>query len=230
MKLNDSARNKLAFSAIDIVMMMRKWKNALKYAITYNLWYSRYQKCSIKQIEGWKPQGRTTATLEWSSDGIRAQLKCHASATQQQPPINKCDYRCTTNRISVQEDCSITSQPVRKVVVARASSAEFSPLALSPLVPCPSLLFLILLPLFRLSLSYSFSVSHAYTRTYTNIYIYARARAQWTDILPSASGAHNKKVETFSSCGHVPHPPLVSPAPPSAFLLAILTAEKARNV
>lgn len=29
-----------------------------------------------------------------------------------------------------------------------------------------------------------------------------------TDILPSASGAHNKKVETSSLCGHVPHPPL----------------------
>ena len=44
---------------------------------------------------------------------IRVQLKCRASATQRQPPINKRDYRRTTRRISVQEDCSAANQPVR---------------------------------------------------------------------------------------------------------------------
>jgi len=128
--------------------------------------------------EGWKPQGRTTATLEWSSDGIRAQLKCHASATQQQPPINKCDYRCTTNRISVQEDCSITSQPVRKVVVARASSAEFSPFALSCSLSFSSLSHSAS-PIS--SFSILFFLSFARVHTYIHKYIHIRTRARAMD-------------------------------------------------
>lgn len=164
--------------------------------------------------------------------GIRAQLKCRASATQQQPPINKRDYRCTTSRISVQEDCSVTSQPVRRWWLREPppqnsllSLVHFS-FSLSPPPPVPFCPFSFCsrvspVPSLSLSLPYSFSVSRVYTHIYTNTYTctqaQARARAQWTDILPSASGAHNKKVETLSPCGHVPHPPSVSPANPLCF-------------
>lgn len=152
--------------------------------------------------------------------GIRAQLKCHASATQQQPPINKRDYRCTTSRISVQEDCSVTSQPVRRWWL-RESPPQNSLLSLSHLF----LLVLLFsfsfcscdspIPSFSTLFFLSFARVHMYIPKY--IHIRTRARAQWADILPSASGAHNKKVETLSPCGHVPHPSSVSSANPLCF-------------
>lgn len=162
-----------------------------------------------EQTGGWEPRGRTASGPGGSSGGIRAQLKCRASATQQQPPINKRDYRCTTSRISVQEDCSVTSQPVRRwwlrELPPQNSLLSLSHLSfsLSPLRP-----FSFRTRLSSLSLLFflSFTRAHIYTRT--NTYTYIRTRAQWTDILPSASGAHNKKVETLSPCGHVPHPPV----------------------
>lgn len=57
------------------------------------------------------------------------QLKCRASATHRQPPINKRDYRLTTRRISVQEDCS--AQPTSQSEVLLASLLRKSPFSLS---------------------------------------------------------------------------------------------------
>lgn len=161
---------------------------------------------------------------------IRVQLKCRASATQRQPPINKRDYRRTTKRISVQEDCSAANQPVRGAgcqpppqsplsyipfslsrsffatfpTVAFSFSVAAVPTALSALSPPPLLprpLSAADSPLLLLSRSLVRSYVRAYERD-------AHTRCpQQTDILPSASGAHNKKVETSSLCGHVPHPP-----------------------
>lgn len=120
--------------------------------------------------------------------GIRAQLKCRASATQQQPPINKRDYRCTTRRISVQEDCSVTSQPVRRWWL-REPPPQNSLLSLShlssslspfrPFYPRVS-------PVPSLSLSYSFSV-RAHTHIHAHVRIRARARnGQTSCLLPLA--------------------------------------------
>lgn len=156
-----------------------------------------------------------------SGGGIRAQLKYRASATQQQPPINKRDYRRATSGISVQKDRSpAASQPgdggCESLLCRILSSCPPPPLSLH--VPFRSFSFFSLPPprpspiaSFSGSLAHSpclyhsSSVSHVYTHTHT----YRRARSYApTDILPSASGAHNKKVETLSPCGHVPHPPV----------------------
>lgn len=152
--------------------------------------------------------------------GIRVQLKCRASATQRQPPINKRDYRRTTRRISVQEDCSTANQPVR--------GAGCQPPPQSPL--CPSLSLSLLLALLPPSHSLSLAVFPLPLAAARSLFLprpsqctCAHTRTQGyaaveTDILPSASGAHNKKVETTSLCGHVPHPPCaeVSVAYPSS--------------
>lgn len=138
-----------------------------------------------EQNRGMGDSGKDRSGPGGPDGGIRAQLKCRASATQQQPPINKRDYRCTTSGISVQEDCSVTSQPVRRwwlrepppqnslLSLSHLSSflSPFRPFSFYLRVsPVPSL-FLSLSPLFFLS-------SRAHTRIHANTYTHTHARAQ----------------------------------------------------
>jgi len=159
------------FFVIDIIIVKRKTERCFEIRL------HTYGVRGTKDARGTK---RRMGTLGKDSGGpvaVRVQLKCRASATQQQPPINKRDYCCTTSRISVQEDCSVTSQPVRRWWLQEPPpilSSRFL-ISLSPCVPS-SILFLRFSHFVSLSFPlYSFSVSR--THTYTHKFIYVRARA-----------------------------------------------------
>lgn len=174
--------------------------------------------------------GKNRSVPEGPSGSIRAQLKCRASATQQQPPINKRDYRCTTSRISV-EDCSVTSQPVRRWWLREPppQNSLFSLSRLSfSLSPLRSFSFyprVSPIPSLSLSLSPLFFLSFARAHT-QNTHIRTRARnGQTFCLLPLALTI--KRWRRLARAAMFLIPLSVSPANP---LLATLAAEKARNV
>lgn len=153
------------------------------------------------------------------------QLKCRASATQRQPPINKRDYR-RTNKCAggsfhgrpASQRCqpplflSLSLSPFPRsfsfflgrltgsLALSRGCEREFgsatSATSTTTTTFSSSSTFLSAHTVVR-ALLFFLVLSRVHTHTYTY---------EETDILPSARGAHNKKVETSRLCGHVPHP------------------------